>query len=88
MKKYRYVEFIDGYWGANAKSGELWINTKEPGKYVEEFSLKQCVRGYYTTLEHMGELGWELIFVTPCGYINEGTGMLQNAYIFKKEIEE
>ena len=40
MKKYRYVEFTDGYWGANAKNGLMFINAEKPENYVEEFSLK------------------------------------------------
>ena len=88
MKKYRYVEFIDGGWGSTHKSGQLYIVAQEPKLYVEEFSLTECARGYYTTLEHIGELGWELIFVTPCGNIRENGGqMIQNAFVFKKEIE-
>ena len=89
MKKYRYVEFTDGFWGATAKQGHLFINAEKPENYVEEFSLTKSARGYYTTLEKIGELGWELIFVTPCGSFAENGGeMLQNAYVFKKELEE
>ena len=89
MKKYRYVEFKDGFWGAHDKRGRLFINAENPENYVEEFSLTKSARGYYTTLEKIGELGWELIFVTPCGSFAENGGqMLQNAYVFKKELEE
>ena len=94
MKKYRYVEFVDGFWGSSVKTGEIWLNSKEPEKYIEELSLQKSAAGYggtgyFTTLEHMGELGWELVFVTPCGSFMENSHkMLQNAYIFKKEIEE
>ena len=89
MKKYRYVEFIDGFWGATVKQGRLFIVVENPENYIEEFSLKDGGRGgYYTTLEHIAELGWELAFVTTCGNLSEGHGkMLQNAYIFKKEIQ-
>ncbi len=89
MKKYRYVEFTDGVWGATVKQGRLFIVAEKPEVYVEEFSLKKTESGYYTTLENIGNLGWELDFVTPCGNFSEGHGkMIQNAYVFKKEIEE
>jgi hypothetical protein len=51
VKKYRYVEFTDGYRGATAKQGRLFMNAEKPENYVEEFSLTKCARGYYTTLE-------------------------------------
>ena len=89
MKKFRYVEFTDGYWGSTYKSGYLYIVAPKPQDYVDEFSLKKDVSGYCTTLEKIAQLGWELAFVTPCGCLVEGCGqMIQNAYIFKKEIEE
>lgn len=89
MKKYRYVEFTDGVWDAAAKQGRLFIVAEKPEEYVQEFSLTKIGRGYYTTLEKIGILGWELVFVTPCGNFSEGHGkMIQNAYVFKKEISE
>ena len=93
MKKYRYVEFVDGLWRSPVKRGRLYIVAEEPEAYREEFSLiEESVRGetaYYTTLEKIGALGWELAFVTTCGSLRENGGqMLQNAYVFKKEIEE
>lgn len=81
MKKYRYVEFVD----ATMKSGRLFIVAEKPANYVEEFSLKKTDTSYYTTLEKIGNLGWELAFVTPFG---DASGVLRNAYVFKKEIEE
>ncbi len=92
MKKYRYVEFTDGFMREGMpKTGRLYIVAEKPESYVEEFELTKNGSGYYTTLEKTGELGWELVSVTPCGsfYVSEGkNNMLYNAYIFKKGIEE
>lgn len=90
MKKYRYVEFTDGPLNSFvAKQGQLFIVAEKPESYVEEFSLTKTARGYYTTLEKIGELGWELVSVTPCGSFSENkVNMIYNAYVFKKEIEE
>ena len=91
MKKYRYVEFTDGGWNATNKTGLLYIvaTKEEVDVYIKEFSLEKNARGYYTTLKKIGELGWELAFVTPCGCMCEGHGeMIQNAYVFKKEVDE
>lgn len=34
-------------------------------------------------------MGWELAFVTPCGsFCNPNYSTIQNAYVFRKEIEE
>ena len=89
MKKYRYVEFVDGLWNSRQKDGKLFIVVPDPIDYIEEFSLEKYAGAYFTTLEHMGALGWELAFVTPCGNIaGHGGQMIQNAYVFKKELEE
>ena len=93
MKKYRYVEFTDGFMHQNYAKirGHLYIVAEKPESYVEEFSLIKAGSGYYTTLEKIGEMGWELISVTPCGSFycaEEKDNMLYNAYVFKKEIEE
>ena len=88
MKKYRYVEFVDGCWDSTSKTGNLYVvaNSEEKEHFIKEFSLIKNARGYYTTLKNIGELGWELIFVTPCGCMAENHGqMIQNAYVFKKE---
>ena len=90
MKKYRYVEFIDGPLNTPvAKQGQLFIVAEKPESYVAEFSLIKTARGYYTTLEKIGELGWELACVTPCGtFAEHRINTLFNSYVFKKEIEE
>ena len=91
MKRYRYVEFVDGVLDANTfvkDKGRLYIVAENPEAYVEEFSLNKAY-GYYTTLEKIGELGWELVSVTPCGYFcfsENKINMLYNAYVFKKEV--
>ena len=90
MKKYRYVEFTDGLWRMHEKSGKLFVvATKEKlNEYIEEFALKEYSGEYYTTLDAIGELGWELAFVTPCGSMaGHSSQMIQNAYVFKKELE-
>ncbi len=92
MKKYRYVEFTDE--AHYRKCGHIYIVANDPKAYIEEFGLVEerlhgSGIGYYTTLEKMGELGWELAFVTPCGsFINPSFSTIKNAYIFKKETEE
>ena len=91
MKKYRYIEFMDGVLGSLSKTGKLFIVAEKEklNEYIEEFSLTQYGGGYYTTLEQIGNLGWELAFVTPCGSLRENGGqMIQNAYVFKQEIED
>ena len=93
MKKYRYVEFTDGELFKNKfpkSTGRLYIVAENSESYAEELSLTKGT-GYSTTLEKIGELGWELVSVTPCGSFcfNDGKpNMLYNAYVFKKEIEE
>lgn len=92
MKKFRYIEFTDGFMCENMpKTGRLYIVAEKPESYVKEFELTKKGSGYYTTLESIGNLGWELVSVTPCGsfYVSEGkNNMLYNAYVFKKDIEE
>lgn len=89
MKKYRYVQFVDGPWNTRTKSGMLFIVTNVVDQSViEEFSLTHGNYGYYTTLEKIGELGWELAFVSPYGYLGENDAqLLLSAYIFKKEVD-
>ena len=92
MKKYRYVEFTDGFMREGMpKTGRLYIDAEKPETYVEEFELTKNGSGYYTTLEKIGTLGWELVAVTPCGsfsFSGNKLEMLFNSYVFKKEIEE
>jgi hypothetical protein len=97
MKKYRYVEFTDGFLCSNPAKhgGRLFIVAENPESYVDEFLLTETSgnygKCYYTTLEKIGELGWDLVSVTPCGSFcfNDGkVNMLYNAYVFKKDIED
>ena len=90
MKKYRYVEFVDGLFRSVEKTGKLFIvaDKEKLNEYIEEFALTKYADGYYTTLDKIGELGWELAFVTPCGSVAENSRkMIQNAYVFKKVCE-
>ena len=90
MKKYRYVQFVDGPWNTRSKTGYLFIVDKKPeSSIIEELSLIKCNDGYYTTLEQIGKLGWELAFVSPYGYLGENySQIILSSYIFKKEIDE
>ena len=94
MKKYRYLEFVDGKMFENSfpkSNGQLFLVAENPETYAEELSLIKDKTYYSTTLENIGKLGWELVSVTPCGCFcfNQGKiNMLYNAYVFKKEIEE
>ena len=93
MKKYRYVEFTDGFSFSHSqiKRGRFYINAEKAENYIEEFSLTKDSAGYYTSLDKIGELGWELVFVTPCGIYSankDKINILNNAYVFKKELEE
>jgi hypothetical protein len=93
MKKYRYAEFTDGFSFSQSqiKRGRFYINAEKPEIYIEEFSLTKDSAGYYTSLDKIGELGWELAFVTPCGIYSankDKINILNNAYVFKKELEE
>ena len=50
MKKYRYIEFMDGVLGSLSKTGKLFIVAEKEklNEYIEEFSLTQYGGGYYT----------------------------------------
>ena len=88
MKKYCYVEFTDeAHYG---KRGRLYLvaDAEEREDYIKELSLEKDRDGEYTTLKKMGELGWELAFVTPCGsFANPNFSEIKNAYVFKKAYE-
>lgn len=52
MKKYRYIEFTDGFLHEMMpKTGRIYIVTEKPESYVEELELTKKGAGYYTTLE-------------------------------------
>ncbi len=93
MKNYRYVEFVDGGWGQKEKRGCIYLvaESDEEESFVKELGLETIGGGmtitrYRTSIAKMGALGWELAFVTPCGNVSGNSGgMIQNAYIFKKE---
>ena len=86
-----HLEFTD--LAHQFKSGCIFLVAEDPQPYIAEFGLleKSALgkKRYYTTLEKMGAMGWELAFVTPCGsFCNPNYSTIQNAYVFRKEIEE
>lgn len=97
--KYRYVEFTDRT-AASArgrKHGSLYYAGIPSEELIEELGITVIKSGsqgktlYETTLQAMGERGWELQFVTPCGihFENGRTtgGPIENSYIFRKNDE-
>ncbi len=95
--QYRYLEFTDGAAKTSfgCKDGEIDLVGKASDELIKELNLeKQVLYGgriyYSTTLTKMGELGWSLKFVTPCGVnVKNGSsstaGPIENAYVFEKE---
>ena len=95
--KYRYIEFTDktAVSSKGRKSGRLYCAGKPAPEIIAELELEPeksgfdgSTVGYTTTLQNMGEKGWELQFVTPCGVnFSERGGMagpIENSYIFRK----
>ena len=94
--KYRYIEFTDrnAVSHTGRKNGTLWYAGKPSKELIEELELEEVRRdgrdliGYTSSLEVLGEKGWELQFVTPCG-VNFArrdslAGPIENSYIFRK----
>ena len=93
---YRYIEFTDktAVSAAGRKQGVLWYVGKPCEELVQELALEEVRRdgrdivGYTSSLEALGEKGWELQFVTPCGVNfarrDSMAGPIENAYILKK----
>lgn len=95
--KYRYIEFTDktAVSAKGRKNGRLYCTGKPSPEIVAELDLEVVNAGYdgsitnyATTLQNMGEKGWELQFVTPCGVNfarrDSMAGPIENSYIFKK----
>lgn len=94
--KYRYAEFTDQTGTTcKRKNGSLWYVGKPSDILIDDLGLEVVRRsgtdsiiGYRTTLEELGERGWELQFVTPCGAnfanIDRISGPIENSYIFRK----
>ena len=92
--KYRYIQFTDMM--AQGKKRSLNEEIFYVGKPSEELicELELEVRSNYdstkykTTIQALGEKGWELQFVTPCGFYSVGSsrivGPIENSYIFRK----
>ena len=94
--KYRYIEFTDktAVSATSRKYGVLWYVGKPSPELIEELGLDEVRRegkdiiGYTSNLETLGEKGWELKFVTPCGVNfarrDSMAGPIENSYIFRK----
>ena len=94
--KYRYIEFTDktAVSATGRKHGTLWYVGKPSPELIEELGLDEIRRdgkdiiGYTSNLEMLGEKGWELKFVTPCGVNfarrDSMAGPIENSYIFQK----
>lgn len=91
--RYNYVEFIDHISRASLlsrKDGELAFVGEPDENLIREFHLQKDNYGYYhTTFSKIGDTGWRLKFVTPCGYGagSRGGGAIENAYVFEKAVE-
>ena len=94
--KYRYAEFTDrtAVSAHERKHGVLYYAGTPSAELIEELGLEvskpsiHSITTYQTTLEAMGEKGWELQFVTPCG-VNFAkrdsiAGPIEHSYIFRK----
>ena len=89
--KYRYIEFTDRY-RRSFKNGKIVFVGKPSEELIEELGLEfdagnvsYDTRLYLTTIGDLGDKGWELQFVTPCGLAK--TGEIENSYIFRKECQ-
>ena len=92
---YRYIEFTDrtAVSAKGRKDGSLCYAGKPSEELISELGLEVVnLQGgytlYKTTLQALGEKGWELQFVTPCG-VNFArrdsiAGPIKNAYVFRK----
>ncbi len=95
--KYRYIEFKDRLTYHKETDGKLWFVGEPSEELIIELELEEhkknrdgSRRTYCTTLLSLGEKGWELQFVSPCGiYLEKGpnaAGPIENLYVFRKEI--
>ena len=94
--KYRYIEFKDRLGYNREANGEMWFVGEPSEGLISELELEEHKKGYdgsgkmyCTTLSSLGEKGWELQFVSPCGiYLEQGkktAGPIENLYVFMKE---
>ena len=97
--KYRYIEFTDktATSPTGRKHGTLWFVGKPSEELIKELELEEVRRdgrdliGYTSSLAALGEKGWELQFVTPCGVNfarrDSMAGPIENSYIFRKTMD-
>lgn len=95
---YRYIEFTDytAKHYSQRKSGIIWYVGEPSEELINEIGLIEknipggSRKGFYTTISSLGENGWELKFVTPCGvnWLKNDSiaGPIENSYIFQKQV--
>ena len=90
--RYQLIELTDRY-SNDHKDGSLCYAGKPSEDLITELELDVVnLQGgytlYKTTLAALGEKGWELQFVTPCGVNfarrDSMAGPIENSYIFRK----
>ncbi len=89
--KYRYIEFTDNATRGN-KAGNITFVGTPSQELIDELELNKVIREkasyslpeYVTTLNDLGEKGWELQFVTQCGFRHPGP--IEQSFIFRKEV--
>lgn len=102
--KYRYIEFKSNHMYKYSSKGKLIFVGKPSQELIDELELEEApgssdgsIKLYLSTLASLGEKGWELQFVSPCGIMlnsNGGTaggkngGQIDNTYIFRKVEED
>ena len=96
--KYRYIEFNSSH--LHIHSGKLIYVGKPSQELIDELELEEepvsaddSIKHYLSTLASLGEKGWELQFVSPCGSMlnshggragGKTGGHINNTYIFRK----
>ena len=94
--KYRYIEFKDRLNYHKEVDGKLFFVGEPSEELINELELiekAKCRDGsgkvFYTLLSSLGEKGWELQFVSPCGiYLDHArniAGPIESLYVFRKE---
>ena len=96
--KYRYIEFKSSH--LSKYSGKLIYVGKPSQELIDELELEEepvsadgSIKHYLSSLASLGEKGWELQFVSPCGLMlsshggkvgGKTGGHINNTYIFRK----
>jgi len=72
--KYRYIEFKDRLGYKREANGKMWFVGEPSEELINELELEEHKKNYdgsgktyCTTLSSLGEKGWEMQFVSPCG---------------------